>query len=95
MSLRSREANLSGVSPALASGQQVLLPPLSSSSETASSGSSVARSIWSTDPRPVHGAEGPAWDPERGVEIFKRKSEEVLARFLRMDSWEEEGRPPT
>ncbi|KAJ7070853.1 glycogenin, partial [Mycena amicta] len=30
------------------------------------------------------------WDPARGVELFKRGSEEVLARFLRMGSWEEE-----
>ncbi|KAJ7246331.1 hypothetical protein B0H12DRAFT_1211376 [Mycena haematopus] len=30
------------------------------------------------------------WDPARGVELFKRGSEEVLARFLKMGSWEEE-----
>ncbi|KAF7307070.1 putative glycosyltransferase family 8 protein GLGEN [Mycena indigotica] len=29
------------------------------------------------------------WDPARGVELFKRGSEEVLARFLKMGSWEE------
>jgi hypothetical protein len=29
------------------------------------------------------------WDPARGVESFKRGSEEVLARFLKMGSWEE------
>ncbi len=28
------------------------------------------------------------WDPARGVDVFKRESEEVLARFLRMGSWE-------
>ena len=96
MSPRSREISLFGISPALASGKQVHLPSLSSSSETASSASSVARSIRSTDPRLDHRAEGPAWDPESGVEIFKRKSEDVLARFLKMDSWEEEeGQPPT
>ncbi|PPQ63767.1 hypothetical protein CVT24_004309 [Panaeolus cyanescens] len=33
---------------------------------------------------------GRVWDPARGVEAFKRSSEEVLARFLRMGSWEEE-----
>jgi hypothetical protein len=33
---------------------------------------------------------GRVWDPARGVEIFKRGSEEVLARFLRMGSWENE-----
>jgi len=30
------------------------------------------------------------WDPARGVEIFKKGSEEVLSRFLKMGSWEEE-----
>lgn len=35
---------------------------------------------------------GRVWDPARGVELFKRGSEEVLARFLKMGSWEEENR---
>ena len=93
MSPRSREVS-SGVSPALASRQQVSLPSLSSSSETASSASSVARSIWSTDPRLVHRAVRPA-NPENGFEILEKKSE-VLTRFLGMGSWEEEeAQPPT
>ncbi|KAG6840909.1 hypothetical protein C0991_003251 [Blastosporella zonata] len=33
---------------------------------------------------------GRVWDPARGVEVFKRGSEEVLARFLKMGSWEDE-----
>ena len=33
---------------------------------------------------------GRVWDPARGVELFKRGSEEVLARFLKMGSWDEE-----
>ncbi|KAL4241793.1 hypothetical protein ABKN59_000729 [Abortiporus biennis] len=33
---------------------------------------------------------GRAWDPARGVDVFKRGSEEVLARFLRMGSFSEE-----
>lgn len=33
-----------------------------------------------------------AWDPARGVELFKRGSEQVLARFLKMDSWDENDR---
>jgi len=37
---------------------------------------------------------GRVWDPARGVELFKRGSEEVLARFLKMGSWEESGSPP-
>ena len=36
---------------------------------------------------------GRVWDPARGVELFKRGSEEVLARFLKMGSWEEESPP--
>ena len=34
-----------------------------------------------------------AWDPARGVEIFQKRSEEVLARFLKMGTWEEEEKP--
>lgn len=37
---------------------------------------------------------GRVWDPARGVELFKRGSEEVLARFLKMGSWEEDGDAP-
>ena len=33
---------------------------------------------------------GRVFDPARGVDLFKRSSEEVLARFLRMGSFEEE-----
>lgn len=36
---------------------------------------------------------GRVFDPARGVELFKRGSEEVLARFLKMSSWEEDGSP--
>ncbi|KAG7099585.1 hypothetical protein E1B28_001415 [Marasmius oreades] len=35
---------------------------------------------------------GRVWDPARGVELFKRGSEEVLARFLKMSSWDESPR---
>lgn len=35
---------------------------------------------------------GRVWDPARGVDLFKRGSEEVLARFLKMGSWEDEKR---
>ncbi|KAG6827054.1 hypothetical protein H0H92_013371 [Tricholoma furcatifolium] len=40
-------------------------------------------------PSPLRKA-GRVWDPARGVELFKRGSEEVLARFLKMGSWEDE-----
>ena len=33
---------------------------------------------------------GRVWDPARGVELFKKGSEEVLARFLRMGSFDDE-----
>ncbi|KIL71689.1 glycosyltransferase family 8 protein [Amanita muscaria Koide BX008] len=33
---------------------------------------------------------GRVWDPARGVDVFKRGSEEVLARFLKMGSWDDE-----
>ncbi|KAF8913104.1 hypothetical protein CPB84DRAFT_1841512 [Gymnopilus junonius] len=32
------------------------------------------------------------WDPARGVDLFKRGSEEVLARFLKMGNWEDDNR---
>ncbi|KZT75013.1 glycosyltransferase family 8 protein [Daedalea quercina L-15889] len=35
---------------------------------------------------------GRVWDPARGVDVFKRSSEEVLARFLRMGSFEDDER---
>ncbi len=74
-------------------GEQQRLPPSSISrtfsSDTASSPSS-AGPISPTDIRPVHRAGGRVWDPARGVEVFKKGSEEVLARFLKLGSWEEE-----
>ncbi|KIJ27369.1 glycosyltransferase family 8 protein, partial [Sphaerobolus stellatus SS14] len=42
---------------------------------------------------PVYPRHRPArrtFDPARGVDVFKKGSEEVLARFLRMDTWETE-----
>lgn len=33
---------------------------------------------------------GRVWDPARGVDIFKRNSEEVLAKFLRMGSFDDD-----
>ena len=58
--------------------------------------SSPASSIGPLSPSPVSllspmRKPGRVWDPARGVELFKRGSEEVLARFLKMGSWEEEG----
>ncbi|KAH9044526.1 glycosyltransferase family 8 protein [Lactarius pseudohatsudake] len=58
------------------------------SSDTASSPSSAPPTS-PADSRPIHRAGGRVWDPARGVEIFKKGSEEVLSRFLKMGSWEE------
>jgi glycogenin len=60
------------------------------SSDTASSPSSVGPPISPEDTRPMRGIGGRVWDPARRVEIFKKGSEEVLSRFLKMGSWEEE-----
>ncbi|KAI9460544.1 hypothetical protein BJY52DRAFT_1118085, partial [Lactarius psammicola] len=60
------------------------------SSDTASSPSSAGPPTSPADSRPIHRTGGRVWDPARGVEIFKKGSEEVLSRFLKMGSWEEE-----
>ena len=63
------------------------------SSEAASSPSSAGPPSSPTDTRPIHGVGGGVWDPARGIDIFKKKSEEVLSRFLKVGSWEEEQSP--
>ncbi|KAI0257928.1 hypothetical protein BC834DRAFT_917003 [Gloeopeniophorella convolvens] len=62
------------------------------SSDTTSSPSSAGPPASPLDPLPTRRAAGRVWDPARGVDIFKKGSEEVLARFLRMGSWDEERR---
>ena len=73
------------------------LPPSSISrtfsSDTASSPSSAGPPISPRDTRSMHCAGGRVWDPARGVDIFKNRSEEVLSRFLKMGSWEEKQSP--
>ena len=79
-------------------GELHRLPPSSISrtfsSDTASSPSSAGPPSSPTDTRPIHRAGGRVWDPARGVDIFKKGSEEVLSRFLKMGSWEEEKQSP-
>ena len=65
------------------------------SSDTASSPSSAGPPISPTETRPIHRVGGRVWDPARGVDIFKRGSEEVLTRFLKMGTWEEEKQSPS
>ena len=74
-------------------GELQRMPPSSISRTFSSDGSSPSSAgppISPTDTRPIPRAGGRSWDPARGVEIFKRGSEEVLTRFLKMGSWEEE-----
>lgn len=40
-------------------------------------------------PSHSHGRRSRVWDPARGVETFKRGSEEVLAKFMKKGSWEQ------
>ncbi|KAH9982850.1 hypothetical protein BGW80DRAFT_48611 [Lactifluus volemus] len=77
----------------LSTPPQRLLPTSVSrtiSSDTASSPSSAGPPVSPEDSRPLRRVGGRVWDPARGVEVFKKGSEEVLARFLKMGSWEEE-----
>jgi len=63
------------------------------SNETNASIPSSTSPISPTDGQPIGSLlrkGGRVWDPARGVELFKRGSEEVLARFLKMGSWEED-----
>ena len=80
-------------------GELHRLPPSSISrtfsSDTASSPSSAGPPSSPTDFRPVQRAGGRVWDPARGVEVFKKGSEEVLSRFLKMGTWEEEKESPS
>jgi glycogenin len=72
----------------------VILQQTSNDSSQGSSASSLSP-LSPPDGQPISSPlrkAGRVWDPARGVELFKRGSEEVLARFLKMGSWEEENR---
>ena len=65
----------------------------SSNESSLNSPASSAGPISPSDGSPINPTmkkAGRVWDPARGVELFKRGSEEVLARFLKMGSWEDE-----
>lgn len=65
----------------------------SSNESSLNSPASSAGPISPSDTSPINltmKKAGRVWDPARGVELFKRGSEEVLARFLKMGSWEDE-----
>jgi len=74
-------------------GSEQRLTPMSVTraiSSDNSSPSSAGPPISPSDSRPIRRAGGRVWDPARGVEIFKKGSEEVLSRFLKLGSWEDE-----
>ncbi|KAF9814195.1 hypothetical protein IEO21_05264 [Rhodonia placenta] len=89
-------------SPKLSRLSSPFSPPLarSSSNDTALTSSPSTQGPLATpkitpESTPVMGIVrrgGRVWDPARGVDVFKRDSEEVLARFLRMGSFEEDER---
>lgn len=72
--------------------------PMARRSSNDSSLGSPASSIGPVSPAEGHPVVSPmrkatrVWDPARGVDLFKRGSEEVLARFLKMGAWEDENR---
>ncbi|KDQ19735.1 glycosyltransferase family 8 protein [Botryobasidium botryosum FD-172 SS1] len=85
--------------------QQAFSRPRTSSTETdvtAVSAISPSSSVGPASPsssRFTRGEGAPArigrkWDPARGVEVFKRDSQEVLAKFLKMGSWEGSSEAP-
>ncbi|KAG1813286.1 nucleotide-diphospho-sugar transferase [Suillus subaureus] len=68
--------------------------PLSSPSQLSSSESPTSSSLGPASPAEGRSPSTPSrtsrvWDPARGVELFKRGSEEVLARFLKISSRED------
>jgi len=85
--------------------QQVFSRPRTSSTETditAVSATSPPSSAGPASPSTSRFAQGDGapgrigrkWDPARGVEVFKRDSQEVLAKFLKMGSWEGSSETP-
>ncbi|RDX51044.1 hypothetical protein OH76DRAFT_1481729 [Lentinus brumalis] len=83
-------------SPKLAKLSSPFSPPLhrmSSNDTMATSSPSTSGPVETPEGTPVIGPlrkGGRVWDPARGVDVFKRSSEEVLARFLRTGSFDEE-----
>lgn len=79
------------LSPLTTSLRSVPALARSASNETALS-SSVGPPSPDTASTPVKS--GRVWDPARGVDIFKKGSEEVLSRFLRMRSFDDGSATP-
>ncbi|KIY69169.1 glycosyltransferase family 8 protein [Cylindrobasidium torrendii FP15055 ss-10] len=77
-----------GPSPSITRDSSMSNTSLSSAPST-SGPDSPADSFVNSPPPVVRKPAGRVFDPARDVEHFKRGSEEVLARFLKMTSWEE------
>ena len=83
-------------SPKLTKLSSPFSPPLhrlSSNDTMATSSPSTTGPLETPEGTPLMGPmrkSGRVWDPARGVDVFKRSSEEVLARFLRSGSFDEE-----
>nr|BDS00039.1 glycogenin [Mycoleptodonoides aitchisonii] len=83
-------------SPKLTRLSSPFSPPLArtpSNDTTFTSSPSTQGPVITPENTPLMGASkkgGRVWDPARGVDVFKRTSEEVLARFLRSGSFEDE-----
>ena len=84
--------------PTSTKSTKILTAPMARRSSNDSSLGSPASSIGPVSPAEGHPVASPlrkatrVWDPARGVDLFKRGSEEVLARFLKMGAWEDESR---
>ena len=86
-------------SPQLSKLSSPFSPPLhrmSSNDTMLTSSPSTTGPVETPEGTPILGPQGlprkggRVWDPARGVDVFKRSSEEVLARFLRSGSFDEE-----
>ncbi|KAF7793378.1 hypothetical protein EIP86_004490 [Pleurotus ostreatoroseus] len=82
---------LTRLSPLTAIQSPALQRSISAETATTPSPSSTHDSLITPEGTPILPRKsGRVWDPARGVDVFKRGSEEVLARFLRMGSFDEE-----
>ena len=83
-------------SPKLTKLSSPFSPPLhrmSSNDTMVTSSPSTTGPVETPEGTPILGPTrkgGRVWDPARGVDVFKRSSEEVLARFLRTGSFDED-----
>ena len=70
--------------------RQLISPPSSMGQSSPPHGTSPVLPGAQSSPVPAFRPAGRTFDPARDVEVFKKGSEEVLARFLKIDSWEDD-----